>query len=48
LFNIRPQRASVGSTEANSSQPTSVSSDRRAYEAADQYLRAVFLIPDLS
>jgi hypothetical protein len=25
-----------------------VSSDRRAYEAADQYLRAVFLIPDLS
>jgi hypothetical protein len=26
----------------------SVSSDRRAYEAADQYLRAVFLIPDLS
>jgi hypothetical protein len=23
-------------------------SDRRAYEAADQYLRAVFLIPDLS
>jgi hypothetical protein len=41
-------RASVGSTEANSSQPTSVSSDRRAYEAADQYLRAVFLIPDLS
>jgi hypothetical protein len=29
-------------------QHASVSSDRRAYEAADQYLRAVFLIPDLS
>jgi len=40
------QRASVGST--TSAQTTSVSSDRRAYEAADQYLRAVFLIPDLS
>jgi hypothetical protein len=26
----------------------SAASDRRAYEAADQYLRAVFLIPDLS
>ena len=26
----------------------SVSSDRRAYEASDQYLRAIFLIPDLS
>jgi hypothetical protein len=31
-----------------SAQPTSVSSDRRAYEATDQYLRAVFLNPDLS
>jgi hypothetical protein len=52
-------RASAGSTERASAQSTSVcanrrahdasvSSSRRAYEAADQYLRAVFLIPDLS
>jgi len=41
-------RASVEAPEATSNQSASVSSDRRSYEAADQYLRAVFLIPDLS
>jgi hypothetical protein len=45
---ILAQRASVGSTEATSAQSASVSSDRHAYEAADQHLRAVFLILDLS